>query len=298
MNLRSRKQCAILSMSSLEDFESYDNLLVEPLGKLGWSTQTTDWRDESIDWNQFDAVLIRSTWDYQQDPQHFLRVLQRIDKSSAILQNCLQLVEWNIKKTYLKSLQNKGFSIVPTIWGETLQHNDFASCFERLNSTEIIIKPVVSANADNTYRLTLEQARQNSDELCLIFADVDFMVQPFMTSIIDEGEYSLFFFGGQYSHAILKKPATGDFRVQEEHGGSLTSVAPEKALLDMAIKLNSDLTPAPLYSRLDFVRSESGFAIMEVELIEPSLYFNMDVNSADRFARAFDHQLEESVGLR
>ncbi len=298
MNSLFPKSCAILSMDSLQDFECYDVLLDEPLAKLGWKTETVDWRDESIDWNRFDAVLIRSTWDYQQDADLFMRVLQRVEDSSAQLENCLQLVKWNIKKTYLQALQDQGFSIVPTIWGQTLKETELTDFFQQLQIDEIIIKPVISANADNTYRLTQQQAHNMANDLVLIFADREFMVQPFMSSIIHEGEFSLFFFGGKYSHAILKKPAPNDFRVQEEHGGTLLKIEPEPQLLKQAEKLNKQLTPAPLYSRLDFVRSATGFDIMEAELIEPSLYFNMDVQSAERFALAFDEWMSEKLYRR
>ncbi len=287
MNTHSKlKHIAILSMDSLENFESYDDLLDEPLAARGWITQIVSWRDESIDWNQFDVVLIRSPWYYQQDPELFLQVLQRIEDSSARLENSLQLVLWNIRKTYLKALQDLGLCIVPTAWGQKLTKTELMAYFEQLQVDEIVIKPIISANADNTFRLTIDKARETGEELVSIFSSKEFMVQPFMRSIINEGEFSLFFFGGGYSHAILKKPAKNDFRVQEEHGGSLLKIEPEPALLDMAVAANQQLSPAPLYSRLDFVRTEAGFAIMEIELIEPSLYFNMDKESPERFAQS------------
>ncbi len=116
------------------------------------------------------------------------------------------------------------------------------------------------------------------------------MVQQFMDSVIDEGEFSVFFFGEDYSHTILKTPQKGDFRVQEEHGGRLKSIAhPEKELLKAARNLLETLNPKPLYSRMDYVRTpQNSFALMELELIEPSLYFNMDPQSPQRFARIFD----------
>ncbi|MBT3205705.1 MAG: hypothetical protein HOM14_20225 [Gammaproteobacteria bacterium] len=293
MNSENFKQCAILSMDKLDDFESYDVLLDEPLANLGWKTHTVSWRDNSIDWNQFDVVVIRSTWDYQDDPELFIQQLKCIDQSSARLENPLELVLWNINKTYLKDLEQKGSYIVPTLWGKSLQQTELLAYFKQLQVDEIVIKPVISANADNTFRLTMNQAESLSDKLLSIFSTKEFMVQPFMQSIITEGEFSLFFFGGKYSHAILKKPKQHDFRVQEEHGGTLLKIEPEKALLQQAKKLNQLLSPDPLYSRLDFVRTQTGFAIMEVELIEPSLYFNMDQFSAERFANAFNEWMNK-----
>ena len=120
MNSENLKHCAILSMDQLDDFESYDDLLDEPLANIGWKTRTVSWRDNSIDWNQFDVVVIRSTWDYQDDPDLFIQQLKRIDQSSARLENPLELVLWNINKTYLKELEQKGSCIVPTLWGKSL----------------------------------------------------------------------------------------------------------------------------------------------------------------------------------
>ncbi|MBC8210811.1 MAG: hypothetical protein H8E21_07055 [Gammaproteobacteria bacterium] len=282
------KHCAFLTMDSLQNYHNYDALLEQPLARRGWKTQRVSWRDKTIDWNRFDVVLIRSTWDYQSDPALFLKVLQRIQRSSAQLENALALVQWNINKGYLKDLQRAGFDIVPTQWPDKFDAAELAHYFEQLQCAEIVIKPLISANADNTFRLTLKQAQQGADALAAVFEQRPFMLQPFMTSIIDEGEFSLFFFGGEYSHTVLKKPATGDFRVQEEHGGILQKVEPEPDLLALATQLNQWIRPAPLYSRLDFVRSQSGFAIMEIELIEPSLYFNLDAESPERFARAFE----------
>ena len=113
------------------------------------------------------------------------------------------------------------------------------------------------------------------------------MVQPFMENICLEGEYSCFYFDGKYSHSILKTPKAQDFRVQEEHGGRLTSIKAEAKLLEQADIALKAINELPLYARVDFVRYRQGFALMEAELIEPSLYFNMDEESAARFAGAF-----------
>jgi len=228
MNSKNLKNCAILSMDQLDDFENYDHLLDEPLAGLGWKTHLVSWRNESIDWNQFDVVVIRSTWDYQDDPELFIQQLKRIDQSSARLENPLQLVLWNINKQYLKELESKGARIVPTLWGENLNRVELLSFFQQLQADEIVIKPVISANADNTFRLKIRQAENLTEKLVTIFSTKDYMVQPFMHSIITEGEFSLFFFGSEYSHAILKKPKQNDFRVQEEHGGTLLKIEPEK----------------------------------------------------------------------
>lgn len=281
-------RCAFLSMANLNAFECYDHLLYEPLKKVGWLAEPVPWRN-ATNWDVFDAVIVRSPWDYQDDPNAFMNVLEGIQASSARLENSLPIVQWNIDKTYLKQINNKGIPIVPTQWKKRLDESGMSNLFHLFESNGIIIKPVVSANADNTFRLDASLSAQTKKELIRIFSNRPCMVQPFMTNIVDEGEFSLFYFGGHYSHAILKTPKPTDFRVQEEHGGQLQGVEPTDALRKIGRRTMQALPETPLYARVDFVRAAGqSFNLMEIELIEPSLYFNMDADSPARFARYFN----------
>ncbi|HEX6981904.1 MAG TPA: hypothetical protein VF181_04015 [Balneolaceae bacterium] len=274
-------------MDSLENFECYDHLLYEPFKERGWQAETVSWRNRHVEWNRFDVVIIRSTWDYQQDYKAFIEVLREIEQSSARLVNDLELVEWNIDKTYLRDLEEQGINTVPSLWCKAFKKNELNDFFTQLESNQIVIKPTISAGADNTFWIKQENAENYRDELSDIFKNRPFLVQPFMPNIISEGEFSVFFFGETYSHTILKTPKKNDFRVQEEHGGILRKVEPEEQLLASARKLLQTLTPKPFYTRIDYVRSQNSFSLMELELIEPSLYFNMDDDSPARFAEAF-----------
>lgn len=286
----SQKQCAILSMDCLDDFEAYDHLIDEPLKLLGWQTHVVSWKAKNVNWDQFDAVIIRSPWDYQDHANDFLNVLANIERSSAQLENSLSIVEWNIDKIYLKVLEANNVHIVTTLWEKEITEEAIQSFFNALSTDQLVIKPRISANADNTFWLTKQNIQTYLPELHSAFDGESFMVQPFMESVIKEGEFSLFYFNGIYSHAILKTPKNNDFRVQEEHGGRLTAIEPEAELLKQAEKTLLAITQIhnlPLYARLDYVRDGNTFALMEAELIEPSLYFNMDSNSPARFAQAF-----------
>lgn len=284
---------AFLSMDSLENFYTYDKLLTEPMNKLGWIIEEISWRKENVNWNDYGAVIVRSTWDYQNDFKKFIDVLENINKSSAQLENDLQLMKWNMNKNYLFDLRKEGVRIVDTIWENSFNPDTAQNYFGELKTNEIIIKPNISANADNTFRITRENLTEHRKELENVFAQREFMVQPFMQNIVDEGEYSLFFFNGQYSHAVLKRPKEKDFRVQEEHGGIFKRILPTMQQKSIAEKIVNKLSTLPLYARIDLVRTEDNdFALMEVELIEPSLYFNMDSESPERFAKAFDERLK------
>ncbi|CAN5442876.1 hypothetical protein BH10ACI1_BH10ACI1_17050 [soil metagenome] len=289
-----RKIC-FLSMDNLAGYVSDDELVIEPLRKLGWDVETISWRDKTVDWNDFEAVIIRTPWDYQKCPNEFLEVLREIDASNARLENSLKIVEWNLSKLYLKELENGGIKIVPTLWGnEKTDDNLFKKWLAYFKTDEIIIKPIISATAEFTYRL-----REFLPELSEIFASRKYMVQPFMPNIVTEGEFSLFYFGGNYSHTILKTPKPKDFRVQEEHGGIITAVAPSEKLLEVGHKVFEFIAPVPLYARVDFVRdSADDFCVMELELIEPALYFRMDENAPERFAKVFDDWMNGQNCLR
>ncbi len=289
------KQCAILTMDCLDNFEVSDELLIEPLKQLGWQITMVSWRQQKVNWDQFQAVIIRSPWDYQDDAEAFLQVLTQIEASSAHLENSLSVVKWNIDKGYLQELADKKVAIVPTIWGTSFSEAIIDSAFHQFNTEHLVIKPRISANADNTFCLRKDNYPLLTQQLSAVFKEKSFMLQPFMDNIVNEGEYSLFYFNGEYSHAILKTPKKDDFRVQEEHGGSLLAITPEvnlKQCADAVIAVTANIHNMPLYARVDFVRSDDSFALMEAELIEPSLYFNMDELSAQRFAVAFNEKMK------
>lgn len=279
-------------MDSLEGYVSDDELAVPPLSRLGYKVETVSWRSTDTDWSAFDIVVIRTPWDYQNDPERFLDVLAEIESSGTRLENPLSLAKWNFDKRYLIDLESKGIPIVPTLWGEgEFPADDVAGWLTQLDAPEAVIKPTVSATAQDTYRLT-----GFDPAIAARFRGRSFMVQPFIQAIVDEGEYSVFYFNGEFSHAILKTPKPRDFRVQEEHGGIITAVRPEAGLLAAADAVAAMIVPEPLYSRIDLVRGpEGGFRIMELELIEPALYLRMDSDAPARFAAAIDRRMRETV---
>ncbi|HEX9253264.1 MAG TPA: hypothetical protein VF870_13545 [Ignavibacteriaceae bacterium] len=285
------KKAALLSTDNLEKFFTYDKLLIEPLKSIGWSAEEISWRSESVNWNDYDAVIVRSTWDYQNNSEKFIKVLEKINNVSH-LENNLELMKWNMNKNYLFDLEQKGVKIVDTIWEKSFNSILAHQYFDKLNSEEIIIKPNISANADNTFRLSKENFNEHIPELEKIFASREFMVQPFLKNIIGEGEYSLFYFGGKFSHSVLKKPKEKDFRVQEEHGGDIQPFAVSSEIIAIAESIIKKLFTIPLYGRVDLVRTnKKEFALIELELIEPSLYLNKDEQAPNKFVRAFEERI-------
>lgn len=282
------KRCVFLTMDSQDGFYVYDHMVFAPLQSYGWQVEEISWRADNVDWDKVDLVVIRSCWDYQQFADDFLACLSRIDASRAELQNSLSLVKWNISKNYLAELQDKGVDIVPTQWQRGVSSESIATAFARFGVDSLIVKPQISANADDTFVLQKADVAAQLEHLRQVFDGRDCMLQPFIAAIKDEGEYSLFYFDGEYSHCIVKRPKSGDFRVQEEHGGQLHSVIPDTDLRLAGAEVMAALPESPLYARVDLIRLEGRLVVMEVELIEPSLYFNMDDASASRFARAIN----------
>ena len=283
-----RRVC-FLSTDDLDGYTFDDDLAVGPLNDLGWHVDTVSWHDPRTDWNDYEAVVIRTTWDYQHHTDEFLKVLQKIDASSARLENPIDIVRWNLSKTYLREMYELGCPIVPTLWNEVYSGAAFERWQRDLNSDQLIIKPTVSATAEHTYRL-----KMFDPELDGIFAEREFMVQPFMPAIVSEGEYSLFYFGGEFSHAISKCPKLKDFRVQEEHGGIITAVEPDSAVREAGDKAVGTTGRELLYTRVDLVRDgDARLLLMELELIEPALYFRMDVRSSKLFAEQFHRRMNE-----
>ena len=281
---------ALLSIEDLSDFVADDELLVEPLRRLGHVAEFVPWR-AAVEWRDYGGVVIRTTWDYQNHLPAFLSVLQEIETQTH-LANPLEIVKWNAdKKVYLQDIEKRGGRIVQTIWGDSkIDDRQVEAWFEQLQTDELVIKPTIGANAQNAFRLG--RGAVNAGELSNVFEKRSYMVQPFMRGIVEEGEFSLFYFNGEYSHTILKTPQTGDFRVQEEHGGLIQATRPTPDLLATGEKIMQYISPTPLYARVDFVRTSEGeFAVVELELIEPSMYLREAEHAPQMFAEAIDKWL-------
>lgn len=279
-------------MDRTDDFAVYDRVLDEPMANLGWQTEHISWRSKNVDWDDYHAVIIRSPWDYQDDAPAFLKVLEAIESSSAVLLNSMSIVEWNINKQYLKEVEAKGVKIVPSLWRDEFDFDEVESFFNHFSTEQIVIKPTVSANSDNTFWLKRGNFGEQKVTLDSSLANRQIMIQPFIKNILEQGEYSLFYFADQYSHCILKTPKSGDFRVQEEHGGILKSHEPCEKLHEAGQKALTTIPEKVLYARVDLVLHENDFKIMEIELIEPSLYFPFSEDSPQLFCQAFNEWMQ------
>lgn len=278
--------CAFLTIADMGDYVSDDELAAALLRERGWRVDNVPWTVHA-DWSAYDLVIIRTTWDYHNQPARFLETVAEIARSETTLLNSFSLIRWNLDKRYLHDLALRDVPIVPTSFEECLSGREaLVGHFLAYDTEEIILKPLISANAGNTFRVPRAELESFLPGLQAVFGARPYMAQPFMPSIRSEGEYSLIYFNGVFSHAILKTPANGDFRVQEEHGGLITAVSAEERLLAAGQRALDALDEQPLYARVDLVRHDEEFLLMEYELIEPSLYLRMDPAAPARFADA------------
>lgn len=276
---------AFLTLAEQGDFVIDDELAVAPLAERGIAVETVPWNRHAADWGRYDLVVVRSTWDYQHHAEQFLATLDAIE-SVTRLHNSAAIARWNMAKTYLKELAAKGVATVPTIWRDGLARGGLLTLFDELGSRDAVIKPVMSGNAEGAWRLDREHAHDLAGVIEAYFHKRPLMMQAFEPAIIGEGEFSLMYFNGEFSHAIRKVPKAGDFRVQEEHGAEIIAVKPERALRETADAAMTAVGERLLYGRADLVRHGDGFRLMELELVEPALYFRMEPGAAARFAEA------------
>ena len=282
------KKCAFLTMEDETGRVIDDVHAIQPLTALGWQVSVLSWKQQLIPWSDFDAVIIRSTWDYPPVIAEFLDTLEQINEVTRMA-NPLSLVRWNLSKTYLRDMEAKGIGIVPTLWADDLDAASLQACKEELGTPEIVIKPVVGANSVDAFHLARSDPASKIEKVIACFRNRAHMMQPFMSNVVTEGEFSMFYFNGIFSHAIRKKPAAAEFRSQEEYGATIRAARPGARLMLRGRQALDSVSPVPLYARIDFVRDENDdFRVMEMELIEPSLYLRMHPEAPIRFARAID----------
>lgn len=296
-----RGRVVFLTLDDVGHFVMDDELAVPPLAELGWEVVVRPWKEVVREAQEGERgaprpalVVIRSTWDYHRVPGLFLNGMDALARRGLALENALPLVRWNLDKRYLRQLEDRGVPIVPTRWHDHgLVSGDLAAAADHFRADELIVKPVVGASAEDTLRIRGEDIPAMEPEALALFHARPAQLQPFMGAVLEEGEYSLVYFSGQFSHALLKTPAPGDFRVQEEYGSALTTVEATRPLLAAADRVLAAIPVAgpPLYARVDLVRLGESWVLMELELIEPSLYLRMADGAPERFAAAVDARI-------
>ena len=262
-----------------------DRPLIGALEALGVPAAPVRWDDENVPLESFQALVLRSTWDYHLRVAEFERWLARVAQAGVPLWNPVALVRWNMHKRYLQELAEAGVMIPRTRWVTSGTATQLRDVMDAEGWSEAIVKPAISASATDTSRVRAEDAGDAGrfDEL---LQRSDLLVQEVVPEVASVGEWSLMFIGGTFSHAILKRPRAGDFRVQQEHGGSAVPASASTEAIATGAAIVSHLPHAPLYTRIDGVMTARGFMLMEAECIEPVLFLKEAPGSHDRLAEA------------
>ena len=280
------KRILVATCEEVPDLKADDRAILPLLKRHGIHAVPAVWSDASVDWASADAVLIRSCWDYHLRHAEFLSWIGRLERAQVRVWNSPGLLRWNSDKRYLRDLEARQVAIVRTLWGDTDPHASLKHSMTAAGWAKAVVKPCISASAHRTivvWTHTADAAQCEYDELR---NGPGVMVQEFMEQVATHGEWSLMFLNGQFSHAVLKLPKPGDFRVQSEYGGSIEAAVPPGFVLRDAEAVVSALEERPLYARVDGVESDGQFLLMELELIEPMLFLDEPTAAGERFAAA------------
>ncbi len=268
-----------------------ERLLMAGLEARGLRTKRVAWSNAEFDWKRARAAVLRSTWDYFERFAEFSAWMDGVVSGLQFF-NAPELVRWNVDKHYLRDLAERGVNVPTTQFIERGEKTTLREVMETNGWSEAILKPVVSGAARHTYRLNDANLDVHEAVLCELLREEAMMVQPFLGNVLTQGELSLIVIGGRCTHAVRKMAKQGDFRVQDDHGGTVhphTPTADEIAFAERAVAACPQL---PLYARVDAVLDESGaLSLMELELVEPELFFRFHPPAADALAAAIAERL-------
>ncbi len=280
------QRITFVTCERLPEIHGDDRLVANALQHRGFQVTAAVWNDPAVDWRQFASVVIRAAWDYHLDEARYAAWLHRCETEQVNLWNPAAAVLANIDKRYLAGFADAGVAIVPIEYVERGQRQSLRALLERRNWTRAVVKPAVSASAYGTWLTSLATAAADQRRLDEEVMRQSLLVQPFADEVVSSGEWSVVFFDGEYSHGVLKKPASGDFRVQEELGGRGEPRDPSPAIVEQARRVLSQAAGPLLYARVDGIERDGRFVLMELEINEPFLYIGSSSGAAKRFADA------------
>jgi hypothetical protein len=269
-----------------------EQLLKSAFEKQGLTVEITYWDNPSYDWSKTKTVMFRTIWDYFEKFEEFFKWLDEIKHQTQLI-NSYELVKWNIDKHYLKDLNENGINIVPTYFIKQHKQGSLLDISNEMEWEDLVIKPAISAAAFQTFKILNDQINEKEELFQQLIKNKDMLVQPFFETISEFGEASLMIFDGKFSHAILKKAKKGDFRVQDDFGGTVHDYLPSTEEVKFALEVIKACKTAPLYGRVDIIwDQEKNIYLSELEIIEPELWIRNYPKSAERIANAVSNKLK------
>jgi len=283
---------ALATYESAPELAPDDRPLVPALARVGVRAEPAVWSDASLPWESFDAVVIRSCWDYHLRVAEFFSWLDRLESADIRVWNPPTIVRWNADKRYLLDLARRGVPTIPTMIALRGRPRDVEAIVHAEGWRHVVVKPAISASGYETHSLTspFDAAARETIERVASVSHV--LVQPFVEEIPRDGELSFTFIDGRFSHATLKRARSGEFRVQTEHGGSVESTTVDATLVEQASRVLGAVDDLPLYARVDGVVRDGDLLLMELELIEPNVFLGACDGAVDDLAAAIRSRLD------
>ena len=261
-----------------------DKILKKSLEKKGLKVCKKNWNTKDFDWAKTKYAIFRSTWDYFDRFNEFFKWLDRTKEKTKFI-NSSDIILWNIDKHYLNDLQKQGINIAPTIFIEKGNKLKIGNLFKETKWEEAVIKPAISGAARHTYRLNKNNYNKYNVVLNELILEESFLFQEFLNNITTDGEISMMIIGGKYTHAVKKRAKHGDFRVQDDHGGTVETYSASKHEILFAEKCIKLCPNKVVYARVDVIYDNNNkISLSELELIEPELWFRNNEESADLLA--------------
>ncbi len=281
----------LLTCQRLPNLSDSDQSLIPIFKEHGINAEAIIWNAPSIDWTRYDGLIIRNTWDYYTQSERFISWLKTIRDYRIPLFNSVDVVLGNMHKFYLRDFERNGVTVIPTLFSDRNSPISLQLLKDR-QWANVVVKPAVSAGS---YQTAIHSVTDLTEEgFNTLISENDWLIQPFVPEIKD-GELSLIFFNGKYSHGVIKKPREGDFRVQKQYGGLYQSFDPDAELLQVADSIIQQIRQPLLFARVDGVMINDKFHLMELELIEPDLYLEFGTDIKKRFvACVVDHFARQS----
>jgi hypothetical protein len=286
-----RKRIALVTCEAYANLYEDDQLLVAALADIGIASVPAVWSDARIDWTSFDALIMRSPWDYFERAAEFRAWLDARIAERVLMCNSGEIVAWNFDKRYLQDLARAGVALVPTLCIAANEKADIAALARARGWDDIVVKPTIAGAAYRTYRFRLEELGRYAADIAKTLEDRGVLVQPFLPEIQSGGELSLLFFDGVFSHAVCKRPKAGDYRVQFNFGGTDEDVQVSEELIAQARHCIAHAPSLPVYARVDGVVKNGKFLLMELEIFEPLMFLARHPEAPARFARAIEKHL-------
>jgi Prokaryotic glutathione synthetase, ATP-grasp domain len=287
-----RPRVGLVTSDAFPQLYEDDLLLVAALDEICIDSTPLVWSDPAVDWRGYDALVIRSPWDYFVRLREFRAWLDARIASGVRMCNPSAILEWNFDKRYLQDLAAAGVPLVPTIVVPQGDSPDIVALARARGWEDIVVKPTISGGAHGTYRFRIDDVDRHREAIAETLQDRGLLIQPFLPEIQSAGELSLLFFDGVFSHAVCKRPKDGDYRVQFQFGGTDETVEVRDEWIERARVCIAAAPALPVYARVDGVVQDGQFLLMELEVFEPLMFLARHPPAAGRFARAIQRRLD------